>query len=133
MSSEETKYSEKIERLLETVGSLTLMEASEFVKAFEIRFGVTAAAPMAMAAMPAGGAAQAPVEEKTSFDVVLKEFGAQKIQVIRVVRALTNLGLKEAKELVEAAPKPVKQGIAKEEAEQVKKQLEEVGATVELK
>jgi len=133
MSSEEKKYSEKIEGLLETIGGLTLLEASEFVSAFEDRFGVTAATPMAVAAAPAGGAAEAPAEEeKTTFDVVLKDFGGQKIQVIRVVRALTNLGLKEAKELVESAPKPIKQGLPKAEAEDVKKQLEEAGATVEL-
>jgi len=112
---------------------LTLVEASEFVKAFEDRFGVTAAAPMAVAAMPgAAGAEEAQEEEKTSFDVVLKEFGQRKIQVIRVVRNITNLGLKEAKELVESAPKAIKQEMAKDEAEQIKKQLEEAGATVEL-
>jgi len=133
MSSEETKYSEKTEQLLETIGGLTLMEASEFVKAFEDRFGVTAAVPMAMAAMPGAGGDQVAEEEKSTFDVVLKDFGSQKIQVIRVVRTLTSLGLKEAKELVESAPKSVKEGVNKEEAEQVKKQLEEVGATVELK
>jgi len=133
MSSEETKNSEKIEALLETLGALTLLEASEFVSAFEDRFGVTAAAPMAMAAMPAAGAAEgAAEEEKTSFDVVLKEFGAQKIQVIRVVRGITSLGLKEAKDLVESAPKPIKQGVTKDEAEDLKKKLEEAGATVEL-
>ena len=133
MSSEEKKHSEKIDGLLETIGGLTLLEASEFVSAFEDRFGVTAAAPVAVAAAAPAGGAEAPAEEeKTNFDVILKDFGGQKIQVIRVVRALTNLGLKEAKELVESAPKPIKTGLPKAEAEDVKKQLEEAGAAVEL-
>jgi large subunit ribosomal protein L7/L12 len=94
---------------------------------------VKAAAPMAMAAMPAAAAAAAPAEEKTEFSVILKEAGAKKIQVIKVVRAVTGLGLKEAKDLVEGAPKPVKEGIPKDEAESIKKQLEENGGTVEIK
>jgi large subunit ribosomal protein L7/L12 len=113
----------------------TMLEVSELVKDIEEKFGVTAAAPVAMpvgGAMP-GAAAEAAVEEQTEFDVVLKEIGSQKIQVIKVVRAITSLGLKEAKELVESAPKAVKEGISKAEAEDLKKQLEDVGATIEIK
>jgi large subunit ribosomal protein L7/L12 len=116
------------------IEKLTLLEMSELVKALEEKFGVTAAAPMAFAAMPgaaAGGAAA--VEEKTEFDVILAGAGAEKIKVIKVVRAITGLGLKEAKDLVEGAPKPVKEGIPKAEAEDIKKQLVEAGATVEVK
>jgi large subunit ribosomal protein L7/L12 len=113
----------------------TMLEVSELVKEIEEKFGVTAAAPMAMpmagAAAP-GAAAEAAAEEKTEFDVVLKEIGSQKIQVIKVVRALTNLGLKEAKDLVESAPKAVKEGVSKAEAEDMKKQLTDVGATVDI-
>ncbi|MBN2365158.1 MAG: 50S ribosomal protein L7/L12 [Calditrichaeota bacterium] len=113
----------------------TMLEVSELVKEIEEKFGVTAAAPVAMPV--AGGAAGAPAaeaaaEEKTEFDVVLKEIGSQKIQVIKVVRALTNLGLKEAKDLVESAPKAIKESVSKAEAEDVKKQLTDVGATVEI-
>ncbi len=113
----------------------TMLEISELVKEIEEKFGVTAAAPVAMpmAGMPAAGAGEQAAEEKTEFDVVLKEIGSQKIQVIKVVRAITNLGLKEAKELVESAPKAVKEGVSKAEAEEIKKQLEDVGATVEIK
>jgi large subunit ribosomal protein L7/L12 len=114
------------------IEKLTLLEMSELVKALEDRFGVTAAAPMAFAAMPGAAAAPA-VEEQTEFDVILSAIGAEKIKVIKVVRAITGLGLKEAKDLVEGAPKPVKEGIAKAEAEDAKKQLVEVGATVEIK
>jgi large subunit ribosomal protein L7/L12 len=123
------------EELLEAIGNMTVLELSEFVKAFEDKFGVTAAAPMAMAVAPAGGgAAAAPaVEEKTEFDVVLLAAGEKKIQVIKVVREITSLGLKEAKDLVDGAPKPVKEAISKEEAEQIKAKLEEQGAAVELK
>jgi large subunit ribosomal protein L7/L12 len=123
------------EELLEAIGNMTVLELSEFVKAFEDKFGVTAAAPMAMAVAPAGGgAAAAPaVEEKTEFDVVLLAAGEKKIQVIKVVREITSLGLKEAKDLVDGAPKPVKEAISKEEAEQIKAKLEEQGASVELK
>jgi len=117
---------------MEAIERLTLLEMSELVKALEDKFGVTAAAPMAFAAMP-GAAAAAPVEEKTEFDVILGAAGAEKIKVIKVVRELTGLGLKEAKDLVEGAPKPVKEGINKAEAEEVKKKLSEVGATVEIK
>ncbi len=112
----------------------TMLEISELVKEVEDTFGVTAAAPMAMpvGGMPVAGG-EAAAEEQTEFDVVLKDFGSQKIQVIKVVRAITGLGLKEAKELVESAPKEVKEGVAKAEAEDLKKQLEEVGATIEIK
>jgi large subunit ribosomal protein L7/L12 len=113
----------------------TMLEVSELVKEIEDKFGVTAAAPMTMpvagGAAP-GGASEAAAEEKTEFNVVLKEIGAQKIQVIKVVRAITNLGLKEAKDLVEAAPKAVKEAVSKAEAEDIKKQLTEVGATVDI-
>lgn len=131
-----TTYSKKVNEILGLVEGLTLMEASELVKAFEEKFGVTAmaAAPVAMAGVPAGGAAEAaPAEEKTSFDVVLKAAGANKIQVIKVVRAHTTLGLKEAKALVDEAPKPVREGVSKEDADKIKKELEEAGATVEIK
>jgi large subunit ribosomal protein L7/L12 len=113
----------------------TMLEISELVKEIEEKFGVTAAAPVAMpmAGMPGAGGGEQAAEEKTEFDVVLKEIGSQKIQVIKVVRAITNLGLKEAKELVESAPKAVKEGVSKAEAEEIKKQLEDVGATVEIK
>ncbi|RJP20942.1 MAG: 50S ribosomal protein L7/L12 [Candidatus Omnitrophota bacterium] len=127
--------SEKIEQILEAVGSLTLLEAKELADAFEEKFGVTAAMPMAgmiMAAGDAGGGAAA-VEEKTEFDVILASAGSQKIKVIKVVRELTSLGLKEAKELVDNAPKPVKESVSKEEAESIKGKLEEVGASVEIK
>lgn len=117
---------------MEAIERLTLLEMSELVKALEDKFGVTAAAPMAFAAMPGAGAAAA-VEEKTEFDVILAGAGAEKIKVIKVVRELTGLGLKEAKDLVEGAPKPVKEAVNKAEAEEVKKKLTEVGATVEIK
>lgn len=123
--------SEKIEAILEQIGSLSLLEASELVKAFEDKFGVSAAAPVMMAA--AAPSAAEPVEEKTSFDVILAGAGAEKIKVIKVVREITSLGLKEAKDLVEGAPKPVKEGVSKEEAESLKAKLVEVGATVEVK
>lgn len=117
---------------MEAIEKLTLLEMSELVKALEEKFGVTAASPMAFAAMP-GAAAAAVVEEKTEFDVILAAAGAEKIKVIKVVRAITGLGLKEAKDLVEGAPKAVKEGVAKAEAEDIKKQLVEAGATVEVK
>lgn len=126
--------SEKVLNLIEEVKNLTVLELSELVKALEEEFGVSAQAPVAMAAMPAaGGAAGGAVEEKTEFDVILQSAGAKKIGVIKVVRSITGLGLKEAKALVDEAPKAVKEGIAKEEAEDIKSQLEEAGATVELK
>ncbi|HJW87372.1 MAG TPA: 50S ribosomal protein L7/L12 [Candidatus Brocadiaceae bacterium] len=122
----------KIEQVLDLVAGMTMLEASQLVKAFEQKFGVSAAA---VAAAPVGvaAAAAAVVEEKTAFDVVLKDAGANKIQVIKAVRAETNLGLKEAKDLVEAAPKTVKEGVTKEEAAKIKKSLEDAGAKVEVK
>ena len=122
--------SEKISALIEEVKGLTVLELSELVHALEEEFGVSAAA---MAAPAAGGAAAAPAEEKTEFDVVLTEIGAEKIKVIKVVREITGLGLAEAKAVVEAAPKAIKEGLSKDDAEELKKKLEEVGATVELK
>jgi large subunit ribosomal protein L7/L12 len=122
------------DQLIEAIKGMTVLELSEMVKALEEEFGVSAAAPMAVAAAPAaGGEAAAPAEEQTQFDVVLAAFGDQKIQVIKVVRALTGLGLKEAKDVVEGAPKPIKEGVTKDEAEEAKKQLEDAGATVEIK
>jgi large subunit ribosomal protein L7/L12 len=123
------------EELIEAIKGMTVLDLSELVKALEEEFGVSAAAPMAVAAAPAAGAAAeaAPAEEKTAFDVVLTAFGDQKIQVIKVVRALTGLGLKEAKDVVEGVPSPIKEGVTKDEAEEAKKQLEEAGASVELK
>jgi large subunit ribosomal protein L7/L12 len=123
------------EQLLEAIGNMTVLELSEFVEAFKTKFGVTAlaAAPMAAPAGGGAGAAAAPVEEKTEFDVILKEAGAKKIQVIKVVREVTSLGLKEAKDLVDNPPKAVKEGVSKDEANQVKAKLEEQGATVELR
>ena len=121
--------------ILEAIDQMTVLELSELVKAFEDRYGVTAAAPVAVAASDGGdgAAAAAPVEEQTEFDAVLTEVGANKILVIKAVRELTGLGLKEAKDLVDAAPKPVKEGVTKEEAEAVKEKLAEAGATVEVK
>ena len=123
------------DELLEAFGEMTLVELSEFVKAFEEKFDVEAAAPVAAVAAVAGAAAApaAAEEEKTEFDVILTGDGGKKINVIKEVRAITGLGLKEAKDLVEAAPKPVKEAVAKDEAEKLKKQLEAVGAKVELK
>jgi large subunit ribosomal protein L7/L12 len=121
--------------VLEYLEKATMLEISDLVKEIEDKFGVTAAAPTVVAApgaAAAGAGAEAAAEEKTEFDVVLKEIGSQKIQVIKVVRAITNLGLKEAKDLVESAPKAVKEGISKAEAEDIKKQLSDVGATVEV-
>ena len=119
------------EELLESIKAMTVLELSELVKAIEEEFGVSAMAPAAVAAAPAAAEA-APVEEKTEFDVVLKEIGPNKINVIKAVREVTTLGLREAKELVESAPKAVREAISKEEAETVKKTLEGAGATVEL-
>ncbi|MBR5533326.1 MAG: 50S ribosomal protein L7/L12 [Ruminiclostridium sp.] len=121
--------SEKITALIEEVKALTVLELSELVHALEEEFGVSAAA---MAAPAAGGAA-APVEEKTEFDVILADFGAEKVKVIKAVREITGLGLADAKAVVEAAPKAIKEGISKDEAEEMKKKLEEVGAKVEIK
>jgi large subunit ribosomal protein L7/L12 len=125
------------DQLLEAFEKMTVLELSEFKKKFEDRFGVTAAAPVAMAAAPAAGGATAeaaaPAEEQTEFTATLAEIGPNKIPVIKVVRELTGLGLKEAKDLVDAAPKPVKEGIARDEAEKIKAALEEQGAKVEIK
>lgn len=126
--------SDKVLKLIEDVKVLTVLELSELVKALEEEFGVSAAAPMAVAATPAAGAAAAPVvEEKTEFNVILKEVGAEKIKVIKVVRELTGLGLKEAKDLVDGAPKTVKENVTKEEAAAAEAKFKEVGATVEIK
>jgi len=127
--------SEKIEKLLEEISSLTLVEAAELKKALEEKFGVTAAAPMMMAGPIPGAAAEAApaAEEKTEFDVELTEVGANKINVIKVIREITGLGLKDAKDLVEAAPKIIKEGASKAEAEDLKKKIEEAGAKVTLK
>lgn len=123
----------KVAEILEAVKGMTVMELADLVKAMEDEFGVTAAAPV-MAAMPGAAAPAAPVEEeKTEFDVILAQVGSQKIQVIKVVRAITGLGLKEAKDLVEGAPAAIKEGVSKDEANDIKKQMEEVGATVEFK
>jgi len=128
------------EEVIEAIKGMSVLELNELVKALQEEFGVTAAAPVAVAAMPgmaaaAGAAAEAAPaeEEKTSFDVILKSVGEKKIQVIKVVREITNLGLKEAKDLVESAPQPIKQGVTKEEAEQIKAKFEAEGATVEIK
>jgi large subunit ribosomal protein L7/L12 len=131
---EKTENTEKINQVLELVEGMSLLEASQLVKAFEEKFGVSASAAMAVpaAGMAAAGGGEAAQEEKTEFDVVLKEVGPNKIQVIKAVRAETALGLKEAKALVDAAPKAIKEAIAKEEAEKIKKALEEAGAVVEL-
>ena len=119
------------EQIVEAIAGKTLMEVMELVKAIEEKFGVTAAAPVVMAAGPA--AAAAPVEEQTEFTVVLKAAGEKKVEVIKAVRAITGLGLKEAKDLVEGAPKTVKEGVSKDEADKIKKVLEENGAKVEVK
>jgi large subunit ribosomal protein L7/L12 len=121
------------EQLLDAFANMTVLELSEFKKAFEDKFGVTAAASVAVAAAPAAAEAAPAVEEQTEFSAVLAEVGPNKIPVIKVVRELTGLGLKEAKDLVDAAPKPVKEGIAKDEAEKIKAALEEQGAKVEVK
>lgn len=122
--------SEKITKIIEEIKSMTILEVADLVKALESEFGVSAA-PVAVAGV--AGAAAPVVEEKTEFDVILKEAGAQKLGVIKVVRELTGLGLKDAKDLVESAPKPIKEGVSKDEAEAIKKQLEEAGAVVEVK
>jgi large subunit ribosomal protein L7/L12 len=121
------------DQVFEFIDAMTILEMSKFIKEFEERYGVTAAAPVAAAAAAPGAAAAPAEEEKTSFDVILTSAGDKKIQVIKVVRELTGLGLKEAKDLVDGAPKPVKTGIAKEEADAMKAKLEEQGASVEIK
>lgn len=123
-----------LDKLVDELSKLTVLEAAELSKKLEETWGVSAAAPMAVAAMPAaGGGEAAAAEEQTEFDVILVAAGEKKINVIKEVRAITGLGLKEAKDLVEGAPKPVKEGASKDEAEQLKKKLEEAGATVEVK
>jgi large subunit ribosomal protein L7/L12 len=123
-----------LQKIVDDLSSLTVLEAAELAKMLEEKWGVSAAAPVAMmAGGAAAGGGEAAAEEKTEFTVVLAAAGAQKINVIKEVRAITSLGLKEAKDLVEGAPKPVKEGIPKDEAEKIKKQLEDAGATVELK
>jgi large subunit ribosomal protein L7/L12 len=121
------------DEVIEFISSMSVLELSDMVKELEEKFGVSAAAPVAVAAAPGAQPAQAEAEEKTEFDVILSEVGDKKIQVIKVIRAVTGLGLKEAKALVDEAPKPVKEGVSKEEAEDVKGQLEEAGATVDVK
>lgn len=121
------------EDVVKFIEGMTVLELSELVKELEERFGVSAAAPVAFAAAAGPAEAAAPVEEKTEFDAILTGFGDQKIQVIKVVRAITGLGLKEAKDLVEGAPKPIKEAVSKDEAADIKKKIEEVGGTVEVK
>ncbi|MBS3742722.1 MAG: 50S ribosomal protein L7/L12 [Wenzhouxiangellaceae bacterium] len=121
------------EDILETISNMTVVEVVDLIEAMEEKFGVSAAAPVAAAAAPAAGGEAEAAEEQTEFDVVLAGFGDKKVQVIKTIRGITGLGLKEAKELVEGAPSPVKEGVAKDEAEDLKKQLEEAGATVEVK
>jgi len=121
------------EDILETISNMSVMEVVDLISAMEEKFGVSAAAPVAVAAGPAAGGEAAAAEEKTEFDVVLASFGAQKVAVIKVVRELTGLGLKEAKDLVEGAPSTVKEGVSKDEAAEMKKKLEEAGASVEVK
>lgn len=129
-----TTYPEKIQKILDSIGDMTVRELVELKEAFKTTFKVEAAAPMFAGAMPGAAAAAAPaVEEKTTFDVVLKEGGANKIAVIKVIREITSLGLKEAKDLVDGAPKTVKEGASKEDADALKKKLTDAGATVELK
>jgi large subunit ribosomal protein L7/L12 len=132
----EKKAGLSVDEIIDALSSMTVLELSELVKALEEKFGVTAAAPVvAVGAAPgaAVGAAAAEEEEKTEFDVILKDFGAQKIQVIKAVRELTDLGLRESKELVEGVPSPVKQGVNKEEAEQAKAKIEDAGGVVEIR
>lgn len=134
--TEETSTSAKVEEIIETIGGLTVLELAELVKALEEKFGVSAAAPMMVAGGAAAGGAggeEAAEAEKDSFDVILNSAGDKKIQVIKVVREITSLGLKEAKALVDEAPKPIKEGATKDEAEEIQNRLQEAGATVELK
>ena len=121
------------EEVIDFIASMSVLELSELIKEFEEKFGVSAAAPVAVAAAGAGGAADAPAEEKTEFDVILAEIGSEKIKVIKEVRAITGLGLKEAKALVESAPAPLKEATTKEDAEEIKGKIEAVGASVEVK
>jgi large subunit ribosomal protein L7/L12 len=128
MSNQITK-----EDVVKFIEGMTVLELSALVKELEEKFGVSAATPMMAAVAVPGAAAAAPAEEKTEFDAILTGFGAEKIQVIKVVRAITSLGLKEAKDLVEGVPKPIKEGVSKDEAADIKKKIEEVGGTVEIK
>ena len=121
------------DEIIEAIGNKTVLDLADLIKGIEVKFNVTAAAPVAMAAAPAAGGAAAAVEEKTEFTPMLKDGGAKKIQVIKVVREITALGLKEAKDLVEGAPKAIKENVSKEEAESIKKKIEEVGGVVEIK
>jgi len=121
------------DEIMQAIKEMTVLELAELVKALEEEFGVSAAAPVAVAAAPAAGAAAPAEEEKTSFDVILASAGDKKIQVIKVVREITGLGLKEAKDLVDSAPKPIKEGVDKDEAEEIKSKIEEAGGSVELK
>jgi large subunit ribosomal protein L7/L12 len=129
----ETTMAVSKEDILETISNMSVMDVVELISAMEEKFGVSAAAPVAVAAGPAAGGEAAAAEEKTEFDVVLASFGSQKVPVIKAVREITGLGLKEAKDLVEGAPAPVKEGVPKDEAEEISKKLEEAGATVEVK
>ena len=122
-----------VQEMVETIGALTLIEAADLVKALEEKFGVSAAMPVAAMAVAGAGAGEAKADEKTEFDVILVGFGDKKINVIKEVRTITSLGLKEAKDLVEAGGKPVKEKVSKEEAQKIKEQLESAGATVEIK
>lgn len=132
--SEEVVPNAKISAIIDSIAGLTVLELADLVKAMETKFGVSAAAPVMMAgAAPAGGAAEEAAPVKDTFDVVLTMIGDKKIQVIKVVREITNLGLKEAKALVDEAPKPVKEGVSKKEAEEIQGRLSDVGATVEIK
>jgi large subunit ribosomal protein L7/L12 len=124
---------EEIEKILETIANMSVMQVAELVKAMEEKFGVSAAAPVAVAAMPGAGAAAPAAEEKTAFNVVMTNFGSNKINVIKVIREITGLGLKEAKDMVEGVPSTVKEGVTKEDADSIKKKLEEAGAKVEIK
>ena len=133
MATAKAAKKNNVEAAMEIIESLTLIEMSELVKNLEDKFGVTAAAPVAMAAMPGMMPGAEAAEEKTEFDAVLSEIGSDKIKVIKVVRTITGLGLKEAKDLVESAPKALKEGVEKAEADEIKKQIEEVGGKVELK
>ncbi len=125
--------SEKLQKLMEEIKGMTVLELSEFVKALEEEFGVSAAAPVAVAAAPSAAGAAEEVEEKTEFDILLKEVGAEKIKVIKTVREVTGLGLKEAKEVVDTAPSTVKEGVDKEAADEISAKFKAVGATVEVK
>lgn len=133
MATTTTTKKIKKEDVVKFIEEMTVLELSELVKELEEKFGVSAAAAVAAAPAAAGAAPVAAAEEKTEFDAILTGFGAQKIQVIKVIRTITSLGLKEAKDLVESAPKPIKEGVPKEEAEDIKKKIEEVGGTVEIK